>query len=125
MIITSITQNDPLLGTNVPDFRMFPLCQATVIVMTSRVSTSIIKLAQKWLPPKSLSSNSHRMAGANLQNHDLKLFASSFRAKTFSQDFPPGELEFSIIREKQCGDLEIEGKGTGRVGTCRHSSHLY
>ena len=124
MIITSITQNDPLLGTNAPDFRKFPLCQATVIVMTSRVSTSIIKLVQKWLPPKSLSSGFHSMAVANLQNHDLKTFASSFRAKSFSQDFPPGELEFSIIEEQSCepGDQK---EGMGRVGACRHSGHLY
>ena len=124
MIITSITQNDPVLGTNAPDFRKFPLCQFTVIVVTFRVSTSIIKLVQTWLPPKSLSSDSHRMAGANLQNHDLKRFASSFRAKSFSQDFPPGELEFSIIEEQSCepGD---QREGMGRVGACRHSGHLY
>ena len=124
IIITSITQNDPLLGTNAPNFRMFPLCQATVIVMTSRVSTSIIKLAQKWLPPKSLSSGCDSMAVANLQNHDLKRFASSFRAKSFSQDFPPGELEFSIIEEQSCepGD---QREGTRREGACNYSGHLY
>ena len=114
IIIASIAQNDPLLDTNAPDFRKFPLCQATIIVETLPVSRSITKLVQEWLPPKSLSSNSHRMAGANLQNHDLKRFASSFRAKSFSQDFPPRELEFSIIEEQSCepGDQrERDGEG--------------
>ena len=112
MIITSIAQNDPLLGTNAPDFRKFPLCQATVILVTSRASTSIIKLAQKWLPPKSLSSNSHRMVGANLQNYDLRCLPPVSGQKAFHKIFLLENWSFQLLKS-QAVNLEIKGKEWG------------